>query len=68
VKAVLARDPLDERRARNAVPERQSDFAAERQGILAAEIAVADIRVPIVGDIVFRVDVVEEPGANVEAR
>jgi hypothetical protein len=66
VKAVLAGHPLDERGAHDAVTARESDLAAEGQAVLAAEVAVADIRIPVVGSIILGVDVVEETGADVE--
>jgi hypothetical protein len=48
------------------VTEREGDLAAECQCVLAAEVTVADIRIPVVGNIVLGVDVVEEAGADVE--
>ena len=62
---VRAYATLDEPRGKRAPAERQRDrdLGPERQHVLAAQVAMTDIRVPIV---LFEIDLIEEPRLDVE--
>ena len=65
VKIAFADPRFDKGRHLNMICQRNGVFASQRQSVLAAEIAMAGISDPVVGEIIFEIDLVEKAGADV---
>ena len=65
VEIFFAHATFDEHGSHDTLSKRPRVFTAECQRIFAAEVTVADISIPIVSQIVFQIDLIEEAGSDI---